>query len=70
MEKAGNQEGQETIRHNCLNVSKSGDARKDRQPYTAVNDPRFQVSDVYIQKQIIFKSKACKPVILIALFSC
>ena len=62
MELAGKPETQETIRFirtfdktfDCLNVSKFGDAKPDRQPYTDVNDPRFQVSDVFvIQKQSV-----------------
>ena len=56
MELAGKPETQEIIRFirtfdkafDCLNVSKFGDTKPDRQPYTDVNDPRFQVSDVFV----------------------
>ena len=58
---AGNPETQETIRFirtfdkafDFLNVSKFGDVKPDHQPYADVNDPRFQVSDVYIQKKSV-----------------
>ena len=61
MELAGKPETQETIcfirtfdkAFDCLNVSKFGDGKPDRQPYIDVNDPRFQVrSDVYVQKHV------------------
>ena len=59
MELAGKPETQETIRFirtfhkafECLNASKFGDTKPDLQPYTDVNDPRFQVGDAFVQKQ-------------------
>ena len=62
MELAGISETQETIRFirtfdkafDCLNVSRFGDTKPDRQQYTDANDPRSQVSDVFvIQKQSV-----------------
>ena len=54
MELAGKQKKQETIRFirtfdkafDCSNVSKFGNTKSDRQPYTDVNDPKFHMSDV------------------------
>ena len=61
MELADKPETQETIRFirtfdkafDSLNVSKFGNAKPDRQPYTDVNDPKFWVSDFYVQKQSV-----------------
>ena len=49
----------------CLIVTKFGDMKPDCQPYTDVNDPRFQVSDVFVQKQSVKTG-----VILVGIFSC